>query len=633
VAVKRLAIVALVACSDGNPPPPVVAAGDARAPDAPAADTTSTASPVWTPGPAVKAEPTVDGAALRAKHRARLAADRSPVTILEGGTPLELGEKLCQEVVPKRPAETRVLLKPNLGGFDWFKDPKKNTGDNGVAGRTTDPEFVRGVVRCLKARGHTKITIADGFTGKAADWTRLAKVSGYDAMAREEAVALVALDDDGVFDVEGDQPGKPLGITGMEKTSVPTLLVPKIVAEHLEDGLFISIPKLKAHRFSVFSLGIKGMQGTVMYSDASPAFRQKWRTHKELDKVLAAIKKGDPKARKAYVAALEKFAERMVDVLEIEAPDVVLLEGAPAMGGDGFQRLVPSSEQLAVGGTNIILVDRVGAELLGLWNNAALARELGGHTTSPLLEAAAKRFGVAIDKPKLAGNGAALLDQPRPATLSAMAGFELAPMPKELHAATGDPKIDGIVDDAWARATPLRFATDWGGRATPIATTVRALWSARGVHFLWELEAAGQNTDQTRPIAEERIDLYQEDCVELFLAPDPARRTRYFEIEVGPFGHYFDLAIDRAPKKSDPAWSAALAIGTSRDAEGKRAIIEFTVAAPEVLATLAAGARLPVGLYRMEGAKKRSYLAAFPTYTPKPSFHVPNAFGMLILDP
>ncbi|HEY5938509.1 MAG TPA: DUF362 domain-containing protein [Kofleriaceae bacterium] len=631
---KRLAIaLALVACGEDKPPPPAVSSDARAAPDAAAADTTSSASPVWTPGPAVEAKPSVDGAALRAKHRARLAADRSPVTILDGGTPLELGQKLCEEVVPKRPADTRVLVKPNLGGFDWFKNPKLNNGDNGVAGRTTNPEFVRGVVRCLKARGHTRITIADGFTGKAADWTRLAKVSGYEAMAREEAVTLVALDDDGVFDVEGDQPGKPLGISGMEKTTVPTLLVPKIVAEHLKDGLFISIPKLKAHRFSVFSLGIKAMQGSVMYSDASPAFRQKWRSHKELDKVLAAIKKGDPKARKAYVAALEKFAERMVDVLEIEAPDVVLLEGAPAMGGDGFQRLVPSSEQLAVGGTNVILVDRVGAELLGLWNNAALGRELGGHTTSPLLEVAAKRFGVAIDKPKLAGNGAALLDQPRPAALVAMAGFELAPMPKELHAVRGDPKIDGVVDEAWARATPLRFATDWAGRPTPVPTTVRAMWSERGLHLLWELEGTGLNTDQARPVAEERIDLYEEDCIELFLAPDPARRTRYFEIEVGPFGHYFDLAIDRAPKKSDPAWSGALAIGTTRDAEARRAIIELTIAAPEVLATLAAGAKLPVGLYRMEGRQKRSYLAAFPTYTPKPSFHVPNAFGTLILDP
>ncbi|MEJ7602829.1 MAG: carbohydrate-binding family 9-like protein, partial [Kofleriaceae bacterium] len=236
---------------------------------------------------------------------------------------------------------------------------------------------------------------------------------------------------------------------------------------------------------------------------------------------------------------------------------------------------------------------------------------------------------------RLAGNGAALLDEPRPATLATMAGFELAPVPKELHAArvTAPPTIDGVIDDAWATATPLRFATDWAGRATPIATTVRVLWSERGLYLLWELESAGLATDQARPVADERIDLYREDCIELFVAPDPAYRTRYFEIEVGPFGHYYDLAIDRAAKRNDAAWSGALRIGTTRDAEQRRAIIELAIEAPDLVAALQVGAKLPVGLYRMEGATRRQYLAAFPTYTPKPSFHVPAAFGSLLLDP
>lgn len=94
-------------------------------------------------------------------------------------------------------------------------------------------------------------------------------------MAREEKVTIVGMNDDGVFDVEGDQPGKPLRVRGMEKTQVPTLLVPKVLADHLERGLYISAPKIKAHRFGVVSIAIKGMQGTVMLSDASPAFHQK----------------------------------------------------------------------------------------------------------------------------------------------------------------------------------------------------------------------------------------------------------------------------------------------------------------------------------------------------------------------
>ena len=92
----------------------------------------------------------------------RLRSDRSPVTVLAGESAVELGQRLCEAVVPARPADTPVLVKPNLCGFDGFKTVKKPGGDDGVAGRVTDVEFTRGVVRCLKARGHRRITVADG---------------------------------------------------------------------------------------------------------------------------------------------------------------------------------------------------------------------------------------------------------------------------------------------------------------------------------------------------------------------------------------------------------------------------------------------------------------------------------------
>ncbi len=590
----------------------------------------------------------VDGAALRAKHHERLAADHSAVTMLTDGTPGELGERLCDAVVPKRPPATPVLLKPNLGGFNWFHDPKTHHGDDGVKGRITDPEFVRGVIHCLKARGHTAITIADGFTGKAADWTRLVRLSGYEVMAREEGVALVALDDDGVFDKTGDQPGKPLAITGVDKTHVPRLLVPKILAAHLARGLYISLPKIKTHRFSVFSLALKSMQGTVMYSDASPAFHQKYLSHRELDAALAAIAHHDPDGRAKYVAALERFADRMIDVFEIEAPDVVLAEGTPAMDGDGFDELFPRAENVAIGGTNAIVVDRVAAEYLGLWDSAALAKELGGHRTSPLLEVAAKRFGIDLAKPAVTGNGAALLATPRHAHLHGMAGFdidegsaaaEVVPdgATKDLHAPAlvgPPPKLDGVIDSVWASAPALEFATDWAGHATPTKTRVRVLWSPSALYMLWELEGNTTFTDQTRPIDVERVDLYEENAVEVFLVPNAAARKRYFEIEVGPFGHWFDILVDRTSgSHADNAWSAGLQIGTARDEPNHRAVIEFALTSPDVIAALAPEARLPIGLYRMEGKSPRQYLAAFPTRTPKPNFHVPDAFGTLVLDP
>ena len=400
------------------------------APSASAAepDTVSQASAAYVAGAPVAASDLekVDGARLRQRHIERLKSDRSPVTVLKGESALELGQRLCEAVVPARPAATPILVKPNLCGFDGFKNPEKSaSGDDGVAGRVTDAEFTRGVVRCLKARGHTQITIADGCGSSHQHWQKAVDISGYSSMAAAEHVPLVALDDDGVFDKEGDTPGKPLAITGIEHSHVPTLLMPKLLGEVLDHGLFISVPKIKAHRYAVVSLGIKGMQGTVMRSEATPAYNQKWRMHEELKEYLHERKQHAPEDRAKYVASLELFAERMVDVLEISLPDVVLAEGVPAMSGDGFQNIRKVPGGIAIGGTNPVLVDRVGAEYLGLWNNAELAKQLGGHRTSPLIEVAARRYGLSLGSPELVGDGVSALKSPRPLFFKAIAPFTL----------------------------------------------------------------------------------------------------------------------------------------------------------------------------------------------------------------
>jgi hypothetical protein len=209
---------------------------------------------------------------------------------------------------------------------------------------------------------------------------------------------------------------------------------------------------------------------------------------------------------------------------------------------------------------------------------------------------------------------------------------------KDVHAPklSGEPPaMDGVIDPVWAAAPAFEFSTDWAGHATTTTTHLRVLWSPKALYLLWELDGTGLFTDRSRPTDSERVDLYEEDCIELFLAPVPAIRKRYAEIEVGPYGHWFDLLVDRTTKKvkADAGWSAGLTIGTTRDEPAHHAVIEMAITAPEIIAALAPEARLPIGLYRMEGRGPRQYLAAFPTRTPKPNFHVPDAFGALILDP
>jgi uncharacterized protein (DUF362 family) len=696
-----LVLVALGACKAPHPergPAPTPSSSTAPVPvvSAPSAhpDAISHASEVYA-GTPVRVSGSVDGAALRKQHVARLKNDRHPVTVLKGDSALELGERICQAVVPTRPSWTPVLVKPNVCGFDGFKNPEKS-GDDGVRGRVTDAEFVRGVVRCLKARGYTKITIAEGCGNSHAHWMKAIAVSGFESMAREEDVPLVAMDDDGVYDKVGDQPGKPLAIHGIEHTRVRRLLMPKILAETLERGLFISVPKLKAHRYSVVSLGIKGMQGTVMRSDASPAYNQKWRMHEELNHYLGERKQKQPEDRAEYVASLMAFAERMVDVLEISLPDVVLVDGAPASAGDGFQRIRSVPGKIAIGGTNPVLVDRVGSEYLGLWDNGALAAQLGGHRASPLIEVAARRYGVNWKSLILQGDGVELLKQSRPVFFQAIAPFTLegdrtivarpvevspaeasqasaasapassgvAPSQSPSTSALGPgedatskvasggavatsevggpvvraahvvrlPTIDGRIDSAWRLVAPVTWGTDYAGNDSGIVTRARFLWGDAGLFALFELSSADLNVDTTQPTSVERLRLYEEDCVELFFTPDRARPNQYYELELGPFGHWSDIAVDRERKQQRVGWSSQAEVATQHDAAARTAIIEARFSAPEIVNALRAGARLPVALYRIEGKGNRKFLAWRPPRTNKPNFHLPEGFGILLLD-
>jgi hypothetical protein len=150
---------------------------------------------------------------------------------------------------------------------------------------------------------------------------------------------------------------------------------------------------------------------------------------------------------------------------------------------------------------------------------------------------------------------------------------------------------------------------------------------------LFELSRAGLFVDAARPTNVERDKLYQEDCVELFLAPEPTRPGHYYEIELGPLGHFFDLEVDDYGKRSNTEWSSAVSLSTTSDPVRHTAIIEARFGAAELIAALTPGAALPLALYRMEGRAPRQYLAWRPPRTPKPKFHVAEGFGKLILDP
>ena len=132
--------------------------------------------------------------------------------------------------------------------------------------------------------------------------------------------------------------------------------------------------------------------------------------------------------------------------------------------------------------------------------------------------------------------------------------------------------------------------------------------------------------------------LYQEDVVEVFLAP--SRLEEYFEIEVNPLGTTFDARIEspdgvRSTMKTDLAWTCeGLFPGVRRTGGIAGATFDAVLRIPFA----ALGRTAPADGETWRGNFFRidrnppdgdEFLAWQPTMRTPPDFHVPAAFGTL----
>jgi hypothetical protein len=128
--------------------------------------------------------------------------------------------------------------------------------------------------------------------------------------------------------------------------------------------------------------------------------------------------------------------------------------------------------------------------------------------------------------------------------------------------------------------------------------------------------------------------LYQEDVVEMFLAPVTPRR--YFEIEVNPLGTTFDAAIDspdgvRSTMTADLAWECANLFAAVRKMPGRTDTIvrlPFACFGPRPNP----GDEWRGNFFRIDRSKKRGdeYMAWQPTMKNPADFHVAAAFGRIV---
>jgi hypothetical protein len=175
---------------------------------------------------------------------------------------------------------------------------------------------------------------------------------------------------------------------------------------------------------------------------------------------------------------------------------------------------------------------------------------------------------------------------------------------------------------------PLRLSTD--GSAPRQKTSVAAYFDDGHLNVVF----SGVDDRVVATHLEHDAPLYEEDVVEVFLAP--AAATEYFEIELNPLGTTFDARIEspdgvRSTMKADLAWNCdGLFAAVRRDGDAFDAVLRIPFASLGV-ATPANGAEWRANFFRIDREPERGseFMAWQPTMRNPPDFHVVAAFGTL----
>jgi alpha-galactosidase len=183
---------------------------------------------------------------------------------------------------------------------------------------------------------------------------------------------------------------------------------------------------------------------------------------------------------------------------------------------------------------------------------------------------------------------------------------------------------------AWETAPPVRFHLDWQGKNADKQreTQVRLLWNDEFLFVRFDASYRSITVFADAEPSGRRDGLWERDVCEVFLQPRGSNPNCYKEIEVAPNGFWIDLEI--APEEKRDLGSG-LRRRVNIDERAKQWHAVLALPAKSMVRRFEMPVIWRVNFFRVEGASEpRFYSAWRPTNTPKPNFHVPEAFGALV---
>lgn len=200
------------------------------------------------------------------------------------------------------------------------------------------------------------------------------------------------------------------------------------------------------------------------------------------------------------------------------------------------------------------------------------------------------------------------------------------------------PRAEFDMEDPWSTprgCLPARLRRAMDASVPRLSTSVAAYFDHEYLTVLFSV--ADDHVEATH--LEHDAPLYEEDVVEVFLAPE--RQTRYFELEVSPRGTLFDARIDspdgeRATMHVDRGWTcdglfAAIRKTIESDATTSTDTLLRVPFAALDRGTPEDGETWRANFFRIDRHPRfgDEYSAWQPTWKVPADFHVPAAFGTL----
>lgn len=163
-------------------------------------------------------------------------------------------------------------------------------------------------------------------------------------------------------------------------------------------------------------------------------------------------------------------------------------------------------------------------------------------------------------------------------------------------------------------------------------TVVRARWTTKHLYVLFTCPYETLSLKPDLVTSRETNRLWEWDVAEVFLRSDDANIRKYKEFEVSPQGEWCDVDVDLDTPNHEEGWvwTSGMEVAAHIDAERRIWTGAMRIPFASIDARpVAAGTVLRANFFRW-CAGQRTSVAWIPTM--KPTFHVPEVFGTLLLD-